>query len=92
MRIQEIIKPAKSSRPKKRKAGEEELDVVGDSEVAKLREAMNAAAEEDLKANSERLPATSKLRLLPEVVETLRKWVYLFDALGEAYLLATELP
>lgn len=76
MQIEAILKPKKSNRPKKRKANEEVLDSFADDEIARLREAMIAAADEDLRANEAKLPATAKLRLLPEAVETMRKYVY----------------
>lgn len=76
MQIEAILKTKKSNRPKKRKANEEVLDSFADDEVARLREAMNAAADEDIRCNTEKLPATSKLRLLPEAMETLRKYVF----------------
>ncbi|KAJ6531920.1 hypothetical protein B0H19DRAFT_1189199 [Mycena capillaripes] len=73
MQIEAILKPKKSSRPKKRKGNDEVLDSFADDEVARLREAMNNAAEEDLKANDAKLPAIAKLKMLPEAMETLRK-------------------
>ncbi|KAJ3886566.1 transcription factor iws1 [Lentinula edodes] len=71
--IEAILKTKKSSRPKKRKNNDEVLDSFADDEVARLRETMNNAAEEDMKANQEKLPATAKLRFLAEAMETLRK-------------------
>ncbi|KAJ7707587.1 hypothetical protein B0H17DRAFT_1033160 [Mycena rosella] len=73
MQLEAILKPKKSSRSKKRKGNEEVLDSFADDEVARLRETMNNAAEEDIKANDAKLPAISKLKLLPEAMETLRK-------------------
>ncbi|KAF8206288.1 hypothetical protein K438DRAFT_1904994 [Mycena galopus ATCC 62051] len=73
MQIEAILKPKKSNRPKKRKGNEEVLDSFADDEVARLREAMNNAADEDLKANDAKLPAVAKLKMLPEAMETLRK-------------------
>lgn len=73
-RIDEILKP-KRSKPKKRK-NEEALDSYADDQVARLRENMNAAADEDIRSNQEQLPATQKLRLLPEVVDVLQKCVF----------------
>jgi hypothetical protein len=35
---------------------------------------MNNAAEEDIRANSEKQPALAKLRMLNEAMETLRKY------------------
>ncbi|KAJ4477456.1 transcription factor iws1 [Lentinula aciculospora] len=71
--IEAILKTKKSSRPKKRKNNDEVLDSFADDEVARLRETMNNAAEEDMKANQEKQPATAKLRFLGEAMETLRK-------------------
>jgi transcription factor SPN1 len=76
MQIEAILKTKKRSSGKK-KANEEVLDSFADDEVARLREAMNAAADEDIRANQEKLPATAKLRLLPEALDTLRKSVLL---------------
>jgi transcription factor SPN1 len=62
--------------PKKRprkKADETDLDQVADDEVVRMRDMMQAAASEDQEANMEKRPATSKLRLLKEAVETLQK-------------------
>jgi transcription factor SPN1 len=75
MQIEAILKPKKNSRPKKRKGNDEVLDSFADDEVARLREAMNNAAEEDLKANDAKHPAIAKLKMLPEAMETLRKLV-----------------
>ncbi|KAH9838282.1 uncharacterized protein C8Q71DRAFT_750272 [Rhodofomes roseus] len=74
MQIEAILKPKKASRPKrKRKDDEDVLDRVADEEVSRLREAMLSAAQDDEQANREKLPATAKLRLLPQVMEVLRK-------------------
>ncbi|KAF5376187.1 hypothetical protein D9757_009301 [Collybiopsis confluens] len=73
MQIEAILKPKKGSRPKKRKNNEEVLDSFADDEVARLRETMNNAADEDIKAKENKLPATAKLRFLNEAMETLRK-------------------
>ncbi|KAF8920380.1 hypothetical protein CPB85DRAFT_1429180 [Mucidula mucida] len=71
--IEAILKPKKSNRPKKRKNNEEVLDSFADDQVARLREAMNNAVEEDKASKADGLPATAKLKLLPEVMDTLRK-------------------
>jgi len=76
MQIEAILKPKKVSRHRKKKANEEVLDSFADDEVARLRETMNAAAEEDQRANSEKQPAMAKLRLLPQAMETLQRYVY----------------
>ncbi|XP_006459245.1 hypothetical protein AGABI2DRAFT_191251 [Agaricus bisporus var. bisporus H97] len=73
MQIEAILKPKKTSRPRKKKGGDEVLDSFADDEVARLREAMLHAADEDIRANEEKLPATAKLRMLSEAMETLRK-------------------
>ncbi|OJT07449.1 Transcription factor IWS1 [Trametes pubescens] len=74
MKIEAILKPKKGSRMKrKRKDDDDVLDKYADEEVSRLREAMLAAAADDEQANKEKLPATSKLRLLPQVMEVLRK-------------------
>jgi len=74
MQIEAILKPKKSSKPRRKKKDDEDvLDRYADEEVSRLREAMLAAALDDEQANREKLPATSKLRLLPQVMEVLRK-------------------
>jgi hypothetical protein len=78
MQIEAILKSKKSSRPKKRKkdADEEALDRFADEEVSRLRDSMLSAAAEDMQANKDKQPATAKLKLLPQVMEVLRKYVY----------------
>ncbi|KAI0649074.1 hypothetical protein C8Q79DRAFT_490922 [Trametes meyenii] len=74
MRFDAILKSKKGNRQKrKRKDDDDVLDKYADEEVSRLREAMLAAAADDEQANKEKLPATSKLRLLPQVMEVLRK-------------------
>jgi len=73
MQIDAILKPKKASRPKKRKKDEDVLDRAADEVVSRLREAMLSAADDDEKSNRDKLPATAKLRLLPQVMEVLRK-------------------
>lgn len=76
MQIEAILKPKKASRQKrKRKDDEDVLDRYADEEVSRLRETMLAAAADDEQANKEKLPAVAKLRLLPSVMEVLRKCV-----------------
>lgn len=77
MQIDAIVKTKKNRRPKKRKkdADEEDIDRMADEEVNQLREDMLRAATDDDDANREKLPATSKLRLLPRVKEVLQKCV-----------------
>ncbi|KAF9267896.1 hypothetical protein L218DRAFT_1073967 [Marasmius fiardii PR-910] len=71
-----------SSRSKRKKNDEQILDSFADDEVARLRESMNAAADEDtrirqewLQTGGEKAPAMAKLKMLAEVVEVLRKRV-----------------
>ncbi|TCD64903.1 Transcription factor iws1 [Steccherinum ochraceum] len=75
MQIEAILKPKKASRPKRKKkdADEDVLDRAADEEVSRLRETMLAAAADDEQANRDKLPATSKLRHLAQVLEVLRK-------------------
>ena len=77
MKIEAILKNKRHSRQKKRKGDEDVLDRAADEEVSRLRERMLIAAQNDDDANKEKMPATSKLRLLPEVMEVLRKYVFL---------------
>ncbi|KAF9484402.1 transcription factor iws1 [Pholiota conissans] len=72
MKIDEILR-SKKSKPRKKKNNDEVLDSFADDEVARLRETMNNAADEDIRSNQDKLPATAKLRLLPEAMDTLRK-------------------
>jgi transcription factor SPN1 len=72
MKIDEILR-SKKSKPRKKKNNDEVLDSFADDEVARLRETMNNAADEDIRSNQDKLPAMAKLRLLPEAMDTLRK-------------------
>ncbi|KAG5221223.1 Transcription factor iws [Salix suchowensis] len=87
MQIDAIIKPKKGSRSKKRK-NEDELDRFADDEVARLREAMINAADQDDIAIKEGNPALQKLRLLPEVMDVLRKCVLSLSLFCEWTLIA----
>jgi transcription factor SPN1 len=74
MQLEAIFKPKKGARKQKKKKGEEDvLDRAADEEVSRLREIMLTAAEDDIRANEEKLPAMAKLRRLPQVMEVLRK-------------------
>ncbi|KIJ51089.1 hypothetical protein M422DRAFT_27156, partial [Sphaerobolus stellatus SS14] len=79
LQFDSILKSKKGNRPKKRKKDAEEdvLDRFADEEVSRPREAMIQAAEDDIASNRERLPATAKLRMLPQVMEVLQKQGYL---------------
>lgn len=75
MQIEAILKPKKSTKPRRKKRDDEDvLDRYADEEVSRLREAMISAALDDEQSNREKLPATAKLRLLPQVMEVLRKY------------------
>lgn len=74
MKIDAILKPKKASKTKRKKKDDEDvLDRFADEEVSRLRESMLAAAADDEQANREKEAATAKLKLLPQVMETLRK-------------------
>ncbi|KAG1725251.1 transcription factor iws1 [Suillus lakei] len=74
MQFDAILKPKKANRQKKPKKDDEEiLDRFADEEVSRLREAMLGAAADDEQSNRDKLPATNKLKLLPQVMEVLRK-------------------
>ena len=75
LKFENILKSKKGMRRKKRKKDAEEdvLDRFADDEVSRLRDAMIQASEEDMASNKERLPATAKLRMLPQVMEVLQK-------------------
>lgn len=73
MQIEAILKPKKGNRMKRKKNADEELDRYADEEVSRLRETMLAAAADDEQSNKQKLPATAKLKLLPQVLEILRK-------------------
>lgn len=47
---------------------------MADEEVSALRQQMIIAADEDEDANKAKRPGTSKLKLLPKVVNTLQKY------------------
>ena len=89
MEIDSIVKGKKTARPKKRKKDDDDvLDQYADEEVSRMRELMLAAAEDDIAANKEKMPATEKLRLLPAVMDVLRKFVPLPLIISlQAYLL-----
>lgn len=73
MQIEAILKPKKASRQKKRKDEDDILDRAADEEVSRLREKMLNAAVQDEESNRDKLPAVNKLKLLPEVMDALRK-------------------
>lgn len=53
--------------------GFQDLERYQDEEVARLRDSMNLAADQDMEANLDKRPATAKLRMLPEVMEILQR-------------------
>lgn len=74
MKIDAILKPKKASKTKRKKKDDEDvLDRFADEEVSRLRESMLSAAADDEQANREKEAAMAKLKLLPQVMETLRK-------------------
>ncbi|KAF8899928.1 hypothetical protein CPB84DRAFT_1680801, partial [Gymnopilus junonius] len=73
MKIDAILRGGKKPSRQRKKKNEEVLDSFADDEVARLREAMVNAADEDIRSNEDKMPATGKLKLLPEAMETLRK-------------------
>jgi transcription factor SPN1 len=75
MQIEAILKTKKTSRSKKSKNDDDVLDRAADEEVSRLRESMLVAAQNDVSNKQEKLPATAKLRLLPQVMDVLRKYV-----------------
>jgi len=78
LQFDSILKSKKGARPKKRKKDAEEdvLDRFADEEVSRLRDAMIQVAEDDVVSNRARLPATAKLRMLPQVMDILQKQGY----------------
>lgn len=77
MQIEAILKPRKNAKPRRKKKDDDEdiiLDKFADEEVSRLRDIMLNAAMEDDTANKNKLPATAKLKILPLVIETLRKY------------------
>ncbi|KAG9095370.1 Transcription factor iws1 [Ceratobasidium sp. 370] len=73
--IDSIVKPSKAGKKKKRtkQGDEEELDLHADQEVNRLRQAMHAAADRDIEANTNKQPAVAKLKMLGEVMDMLQK-------------------
>ena len=89
MQIDAIIKPKKASRRRGKKNDEDVLDRAADEEVSRLREMMMNAAADDEQSNREKIPATAKLRMLPQVMDVLRKCVLTSTRLHRAtFLLA----
>lgn len=83
LQFDSILKSKKGTRPKKRKKDAEEdvLDRFADEEVSRLRDAMIQVAEDDVVSNRARLPATAKLRMLPQVMDILQKCVLLMPVI-----------
>jgi transcription factor SPN1 len=73
MQLEAILKPKRGNRRTRKTEDGDDLDRFADAEVAKLREDMIMAADADSDANSHKLPALSKLKMLPEVLSVLRK-------------------
>ncbi|KZT56747.1 hypothetical protein CALCODRAFT_497072 [Calocera cornea HHB12733] len=66
-----IIKPSKGMRRRRRK--DDGDDTFADEEVVRVRDEMKIAALEDEEAIAQKKPALAKLRMLPEVMDVLRK-------------------
>jgi len=90
MQIDAILKPKKHSRHKKGKNDDDVLDRAADEEVSRLRDLMLSAAATDEDLNREKLPATTKLRLLPQVMEVLRKSAYVQSIIDNNLLGAVQ--
>ncbi|PLW40360.1 hypothetical protein PCASD_07284 [Puccinia coronata f. sp. avenae] len=71
--IDEAAGKGKKGKRRRRKGGDEDLDMMADEEVTRLRRKMMDAVEADCQANEERRPATAKLMLLPLVKATMQK-------------------
>lgn len=72
-RIDEAAGKNKKGRRRRRKGDDEDLEMMADEEVARLRTRMLNAVTADHEANEERRPATAKLMLLPLVTSTMQK-------------------
>ncbi|KAK4047842.1 Transcription factor iws1 [Microbotryomycetes sp. JL201] len=68
-----IKKPKRAGGKKKKNANEDDLEMMNDEAVAKLRVDMLEAAEKDVEDNEQGRYAVHKLRLLPRVVEMMQK-------------------
>ncbi|AOW00943.1 transcription factor IWS1 [Yarrowia lipolytica] len=69
-RIDAAMKPASQRR---KKLGEDDIEMMQDERISNLREKMRNAAIADAESNREGQPATHKLQLLPEVKDVLQK-------------------
>lgn len=69
-RIDAAMKPASQ---KRKKLGEDDIEMMQDERISNLREKMRNAAIADAESNREGQPATHKLQLLPEVKDVLQK-------------------
>ncbi|EPY52865.1 transcription elongation factor complex subunit Iws1 [Schizosaccharomyces cryophilus OY26] len=82
MQIDAVLKPTRQ----KKRSNEDNIEQLADDEVLRLREQMRLAALRDAELNSERLPATEKLKMLPLVDSVLRK-THLYDTILDNNLL-----
>jgi transcription factor SPN1 len=91
--IDEAAGKGKKGKRRRRKGGDEDLDMMADEEVTRLRRKMMDAVEADCQANEERRPATAKLMLLPLVKATMQKCVStLLSSPHDASLFSHPLP
>lgn len=75
-KIDEIIRAPKNKRKKSKRAdGEDVLDEMNDDLIVNLKNKMMAAAEEDEAAVMDKKPASSKLKMLREVMSVLQQSV-----------------
>ncbi|GAA5887017.1 hypothetical protein JCM6882_009417 [Rhodosporidiobolus microsporus] len=72
-RLTEIVKKPTGKGKKKKAQDEEDLEMLNDEAVAKMRSSMMTACDQDLEENELGRPAVHKLRLLPQVVEIMQK-------------------
>ncbi|CAA17070.1 transcription elongation factor complex subunit Iws1 [Schizosaccharomyces pombe] len=76
LQMDAVLKPTRT----KKRSNEDNLEQMADDEVLRLREQMRLAALRDAELNSEQLPATEKLKMLPLVDAVLRK-THLYDTI-----------
>lgn len=72
-RIDEAAGKNKRGKKRRRKGGDEDLEMLADEEVSELRSRMLNAVHMDQEANEEKRPATAKMMLLPLVTATMQK-------------------
>ena len=78
----------KGPKKKRKVMDEDDLEQMADEQISHLRQEMRDAAIRDAQANSQTIPATQKLKLLPKVDAILQK-TSLYDSILENNLLET---